>query len=345
MYVKTADARTLPPTAQEDLRRKAIAARRAGQSVTAVAGLFGVSRQAVYNWQARHAAGGAAGLAARKRGKPPAPKLSSRQAARIRRMIRNRHPEQLLLPFALWTREAVQQLMARQCGVAVSIRTVGRYLKDWGFTPQRPARKALEQNPVAVRRWLREEYPQVAARAKRENAAILWGDQMGVRSDQPGGRSYAPRGQTPRVPASGQRFWCNQMSAVSNQGKLYFMVFRRSFRVPVFLEFLRRLVRQARRKVLLIVDRHPVHRAARVKTWLAARSEDIQLVFLPAYSPELNPDEYLNQDVKAHAARQRPRHVLEMEAQLRSYLRATQKRPELVRRYFQAEPVRYAAAV
>ena len=259
-------------------------------------------------------------------------------------MIRNRHPEQLLLPFALWTREAVQQLIARECGVAVSIRTVGRYLKAWGFTPQRPARKALEQNPAAVRHWLREEYPALRARAKREKAAILWGDQMGLRSDQAGGRSYAPRGRTPRMPTTGRRFSCNQISAVSNQGKLYFMVFRRSFRVPVFLEFLRRLVRQTRRKVLLIVDRHPVHRAARVKRWLAAHRADIELVFLPAYSPELNPDEYLNQDVKAHAARQRPRDALELEAQLRSYLRATQKRPELVRRYFQAEPVRYAAA-
>jgi transposase len=344
--MKIADARTLPPVAQEDLRRKGIAALRAGRSVTAVASLFGVSRQAVYNWQARYAADGAGGLAARQRGKRPAPKLNARQAARIRRLITNRHPEQWLLPFALWTREGVQQLITRQCGVVVSVRTVGRYLKAWGFTPQRPARKALEQNPAAVRRWLREEYPAVRVRAKRENAAVLWSDQMGVRSDQAGGRSYAPRGQTPRIPSTGQRFSCNQMSAVSNQGKLCFMVFRRRFRVPVFLEFLRRLVRQMRRKVFLIVDRHPVHRAARVKAWLAAHGEQMVLVFLPAYSPELNPDEYLNQDVKANAvATQRPRDAAELEASLRSYLRATQKRPELVRRYFQAEPVRYAAAV
>jgi len=344
--MKIADARTLPPVAQEDLRRKAIAARQAGQSVTAVAELLGVSRQAVYNWQARYRAGGASGLAARKRGKPPAPKLNARQAARIRRLITNRHPEQLLLPFALWTREAVQQLIARRCGVAVSIRTVGRYLKAWGFTPQRPARQALEQNPAAVRRWLEQEYPAVRARAKRENALILWGDQMGVRSDQAGGRSYAPRGRTPRIPATAQRFSCNQMSAVSNQGKLYFMVFRRRFRAPVFVEFLRRLVRQVGRKVFLIIDRHPVHRAARAQAWLAKHLRQIELVWLPAYSPELNPDEYLNQDVKANAvATQRPRDAAELEASLRSYLRATQKRPELVRRYFQAEPVRYAAAV
>ncbi len=331
--------------AQQDLRRKAIAARQAGEAVTLVAKRLGVSRQAVYNWQARYQAGGAAGLAARKRGKPPAPKLNARQAARIRRLITNRHPEQLLLPFVLWTRAAVQQLIVRRCGVAVSVRTVGRYLKAWGFTPQRPARKALEQNPVAVRRWLAQEYPAVQARAQREKAVILWADQMGVRSDQPGGRSYAPRGRTPRIPTTGQRFSCNQMSAVSNQGQLYFMVFRRRFRAPLFVEFLRRLARQVQRKVFLIVDRHPVHRAARVTAWLARHRRQIELVFLPAYSP-VNPDEYLNQDVKANAvATQRPRDADELEASLRSYLRATQKRPALVRRYFQAEPVRYAAAV
>lgn len=139
-------------------------------------------------WGAR-AAGGARALAARKRSKPPTPKLDARRARRIRRLIPHRHPDQLLLPFALWTREAVQPLIARQCGVQVSIRTVGRYLRAWGFTPQRPARKALEQNPVAVRRWLEQEYPAVRARAKRQNAGILRADPMGVRSDQAGVRA------------------------------------------------------------------------------------------------------------------------------------------------------------
>lgn len=339
------DARTLPPAAQEDLRRKALVALDAGRPVAEVAELFGVSRQAVYNWIARRRAGGARGLAARKRGKPPTPKLDVRQARRIRRLITNRHPEQLLLPFALWTRAAVQQLIARQCGVRVSIWTVGRYLKAWGFTPQRPARRALEQNPVAVRRWLRQEYPAVQARAKREQAEILWADQMGVRSDQAGGRSYAPRGRTPVIPSAGRRFSCNQMSAISNHGTLYFMVFRQRFRVGVFLEFLRRLIRQAQRKVFLIVDRHPVHRAACVRRFLSGQADRIELIFLPPYSPELNPDEFLNQDVKANAvAATRPRDLAELESHLRRYLRATQRQPELVKRYFQAQSVRYAAA-
>lgn len=339
------DARTLPPAAQEDLRRKALVALDAGRPVAEVAELFGVSRQAVYNWIARRRAGGVRALAARKRGKPPAPKLDARQARRIRRLITKRHPEQLLLLFALWTRAAVQQLIARQCGVRVSIWTVGRYLKAWGFTPQRPARRALEQNPAAVRRWLRQEYPAVQARAKREQAEILWADPRGVRSDQAGGRSYAPRGRTPVIPSARRRFGCNQMSAISNHGTLYFMVFRQRFRVAVFLEFLRRLIRQARRKGFLIVDRHPVHRAARVRRFLAAHADRLELICLPPYSPELNPDEFLNQDVKANAvAATRPRDLAELESHLRRYLRATQRQPELVKRYFQARSVCYAAA-
>ena len=201
--MKIADARTLPPVAQEELRRKAIAARQAGQSVTAVAGLLGVSRQAVYNWQARYRAGRAAGLAARKRGRPPAPKLSGRQAARIGRLITNRHPEQLLLPFALCTREAVQQLIARDCGVQDLIWTVGRYLREWGFTPQKPARRALERDPAAVRRWLREEYPAIQRAARAENAEMFRGDEMGLRIDHAAGRPYAPSGCTPVIVISG----------------------------------------------------------------------------------------------------------------------------------------------
>jgi transposase len=283
--MELADARTLPPAAQEDLRRKALVALDQGRSVGQVAELFGVSRQAVYNWIARRQVGGTRGLAARKRGKPPTPKLDARHARQIRRLITRRHPEPLLLPFALWTRDAVQQLIARRCGVRISVWTVGRYLKAWGFMPQRPARKALEQNPVAVRRWLKAEYPAVQARAKRENAEILWGDQMGVRSDQAGGRWYAPRGRRPAIPSTGRRFSCNQMSAISNHGTLYFMVFRQRFRVAVFLEFLRRLIRQAKRKVFLIVDRHSVHRAARVRKFLAKHADRIELVFLPPYVP------------------------------------------------------------
>lgn len=342
--MKTSDARTLPPAAQEDLRRKAVQAVRDGRSQGEVARLFGVARPTVNKWCQQHVAGGSRALAAQKRGRRPGKTLPSAQAASVRRKIIDRCPDQLRLPFALWTREAVQQLIAREWGVQVSIWTVGRYLRDWGFTPQKPARRALERDPVAVRRWLRVDYPQIVSLAKAENAELFWGDEMGLRSDHAAGRSYALIGQTPLIVLSGRRFGCNMISAITNRGKLYFMVFRGRFTAKVFLKFLKRLVRQVGRLLFLIVDGHAVHRAAAVRDWLDQNHARIRLFFLPAYSPDLNPDEYLNQDVKSNAVgRQRPRDADEMIANVRGYLRGTQRQPELVARYFHAEPVRYAA--
>lgn len=327
------------------MRRKAVRAVRQGKTQGEVARLFGVARPTVNRWCQEYKAGGARGLAARRRGRRPGKTLSARQAARVRRKIIGRCPNQLRLPFALWTREAVQQLIARDCGVKVSIWTVGRYLRDWGFSPQKPARRALERDPVAVRRWLEKEYPAIQTRAKVENAEIFWGDEMGLRSDHAAGRSYAPIGRTPQITISGRRFGCNMISAITNRGKLYFMVFRGRFTASVFLAFLRRLVRQAGRLLFLIVDGHPVHRAAAVRRWLDANRDRLRLFFLPAYSPELNPDEYLNQDVKSNAVgRRRAGNADELLANVRSYLRSTQGQPELVARYFHAEPVRYAEA-
>jgi transposase len=341
--MRTIDARQLPPTAQADLRRKAVAAVRAGQSKTEVARLFGVARQTVHSWVNAYQEGGAAALKARRRGRRPGKRLSGKQSAVIRRRIRDRHPDQLKLPFYLWTREAVGELIAREFGIEVSVWTVGRYLGDWGFTPQRPARRAWEQNPKAVRRWLREEYPAIRKQARAEKAEIYWEDEMGLRSDHAAGRSYAPRGQTPAIPTSGNRFGCNLVSAITNRGRLYFSVFRGSFTTKVFLEFLRRLVKQVKRKVFLILDGHPVHRARAVTHWLARHTERIRVFRLPPYSPELNPDEYLNQDVKTNAAgRQRPRDADEMMGNIRGYLRSTQRQPALVVNYFHAESVRYA---
>ena len=341
--MRTIDARKLPPTAQADLRRKAVAAVRAGQSKTEVARLFGVARQTVHTWVNAYQEGGAAALKARRRGRRPGKRLSGKQSAVIRRRIRDRHPDQLKLPFYLWTREAVGELIAREFGIEVSIWTVGRYLGDWGFTSQKPARRAWEQNPKAVRRWLREEHPAIRKQAKAEKAEIYWEDEMGLRSDHAAGRSYAPRGQTPAIPTSGNRFGCNLVSAISNRGRLYFSVFRGSFTTKVFLEFLRRLVKQVKRKVFLILDGHPVHRARAVTHWLARHTERIRVFRLPPYSPELNPDEYLNQDVKTNAAgRQRPRDADEMMGNIRGYLRSTQRQPALVVNYFHAESVRYA---
>jgi len=338
------DARRLSPDAQEDLRRRVIAAIQDGVSPTAAARTFGVSRQSVHNWMNRVERDGRRGLKSRKRGPRRISRLAPLEAALTVRTVTDRYPDQVKLPFALWTREAVQLFIERRFGVAVSVWTVGRYLKRWGLTPQKPVRRAFEQDPEAVRAWLQDEYPAIAAAAKRERARIHWGDEMGLRSDHQAGTTYGRRGQTPVIPGTGQRFRCNMISTVTNRGRLSFMVFKERFTSRVFLEFLSRLVRQSSRKVYLIVDGHPVHRSRAVQQWLDEHAGQIRLFRLPAYSPELNPDELLNQDVKTNAVgRQRPSDQRQMIATVRSYARSTQRHPQIVRAYFREEHVRYAA--
>jgi transposase len=311
---------------------------------TEAAEVFGVARPTVTKWVTAYETSGAPALKAKRRGRPPGTQLAPHQAALTVRLITDRCPDQLRLPFALWTREAVQQLLAERFGLTVSVWTVGRYLKRWGLTPQKPLRRAFEQDPAAVRRWLAEEYPAIQAAAKQAGATIHWGDEMGLRSDHQTGTSYGRKGRTPIIPGTGQRFRCNVLSTVTNRGQLAVMVFKEGLRGAVFLRFLIRLLRHNPTPVFLIVDRHPVHRAKAVQRWLADRTERIRLYFLPAYSPELNPDEYLNHDVKSNAlGRRRPRHQAEMIGTVRASLRSRQRRPAHIRSYLRAEPVQYAA--
>jgi len=338
------DARTLPSIAQEDLRRKVLRAILEGEKQMEAAQIFGVTRQAVGKWVKKYREGGVRALRARKRGRPSKSSLLPWQAAQIAKAVVHRYPEQLKLPFYLWTREAVAELIERKFKIRLSRWTVGRYLAQWGFTPQKPMRKAFEQDPEQVRRWLEEKYPEIRKLAKLKKAEIYWGDEMGLRSDHACGRSYGRRGETPVIPGTGQRFGCNMVSAITNRGRLYFMIFKRRFRAEVFMEFLRRLVRQVPRYIFLIIDQHPVHVGAKVKKWFKKNEKRIQVFYLPSYSPDLNPDEKLNQDVKSNAVgRRRPHDQNQMMRNVRSYLYSRQQKPHVVKKYFEADSVRYAA--
>lgn len=344
--MKKTDARSLSPEAQEAIRLRAVKAVREGMSQTQAAIHFEVARGTVSKWMDQFRRGGMRALAKKRQGRPKGTsRLKGWQAAGVVRTITDRTPEQLKMPFVLWTREAVRDLIAARHGLRLSLTTVGRWLKRWGFTPQKPVRRAWEQDSRRVRQWLKVTYPQVRAEAKQAGGEIHWGDEMGLRSDHQTGRSYGRKGQTPVIGGTGQRFGCNMISSVTNRGTLRFMVFHGRFTAQVFLEFLKRLVKSAKRKVFLIVDRHRAHCAQAVQKWLAAHPEQIRLILLPPYSPELNPDEMLNQDVKANAlGRRRPHNQQDMMADVRGYLRSTQKQPEVVKGYFRAPSVRYAMA-
>jgi transposase len=340
------DVRSLSPEQQELLRLKAVDMLKAGVKQVEIARLLGVHKDTVGRWAKKLRTKGKKSLARRKKGGPPPTRLTAPQCRWICQQIEEKHPEQLKLPFALWTREAIAALIQQKYGLIIPLRTLSDYLKRWGFTPQRPAKQAIEQKPETVKKWLEEEYPTIEAKAKAENGLIYWGDEMGLRSDHQAGRSFSPKGKTPVVSVSGNRFRCNMISALTNRGQLAFSVFEGNFVVPVFLAFLERLIRHAKgRKVFLIVDGHPVHRAKLVKEWLKNKCALLALFYLPGYSPERNPDELLNQELKATVyAAGRPTSKKDLKHKLKAKLYSIQKQPHKIQAYFQKSSVSYAAA-
>ena len=271
--------------------------------------------------------------------------LSAAQEKGIRRLILDQTPDQLKLPFALWTRKAVGQIIWRRHSLRLPVRTLGEYLKRWGFTVQKPVQKALEQRPAAVRRWLRQAYPAIVVQAKAEGAEIYWGDQTGCNNQPNAVRGYAPQGQTPQVVRSARRFTRSVMSAVTNKGSLRWMVYKGALNAPRLIEFLRRLVRQAGgRKVCLILDNLRVHHSAPVKAWIGEHAGAITVHHLPSYSPELNPDEWLNRSLKSKlAALPVPRTEAQLHRQASAQLRSCHKQPALIARCFNSPSTAYAA--
>jgi transposase len=270
--------------------------------------------------------------------------LTMAQEKQVQDWICKRCPDQLQLPFALWTRKAIQSLIKDRCRIRLSVRGVGEYLQRWGYTPQRPVRRAYERDEARVQAWLTQEYPRIKRQAQRENAEIHWGDESGLRSDESRHRGYAPRGKTPVVRLPARRKSLSLISAITNQGKVRFMVYPGALSPDLLIEFMRRLVKDAERKVLLILDNLNVHKAKKVRAWLDERSEQIEVFFLPPYSPELNPDEYLNGDLKRAVHQDVPaRDAGELRSLATKHLRAIQRSRHRVKRYFAHPSIRYAA--
>lgn len=344
--MKIKSARELGPSELYERRKQAVALFRKGMTRTDIAPLVGAHRNVVGEWIAAWKSGGIQALKPAAPGRPTGSgrRLAAEQEKTIQRCIRDRCPDQYKLPFALWTRDAVRQLIRERFGVALPIRTVGRYLERWGFTPQKPVRRAYERSEPAVRKWLEEDYPALQQKARQEGAEIHWGDETGLRSDDVNGRGYAPRGRTPVRRVKGTPEKTNMISTVTNQGKVRFMFYRERLNARVLIRFLRRVVRSAGRKVLLILDNLRVHHAHVVKQWVHEHVDEIELFYLPSYCPDLNPDEFLNCDLKAEVS-QRPdsRRKGEWERTSLRAMRSIQKQPHRVRKYFEAKTIIYAA--
>ena len=340
------DARTLPSAAQDQLRRQSIQLHKDGMSFVKIALLLGINRNSPAKWWQLYLSGGMKAITSKRRGITTGMNrtLTKEQEAQVQKSIIDKTPDQYKLTFALWTRQAVRDLIRLLTGIDMPIRTVGEYLKRWGFTPQKPLKRAYEQRPEAVKKWKEEEFPAIHARAMEEDAEIHWGDETGLRSDGQYGRSYAPKGHTPEIRLSAKRTSVSMISTVTNRGKVRFMMLDAPLNAQVLITFLKRLIRDAGRKVFLILDNLRDHHAKIVQAWLEEHKEEIEVFYLPSYSPELNPDEYLNGHLKSGVHSQPPfRSNEKLKAAVVSYMRKLQRRPSTIMNYFKHHAVRYAA--
>ncbi len=336
------DARKLPRNVLEEKRRLAHQLRKRGMTRAEIGEIVGVHADTVGRWLKLDKGNLKVNRGGRKLGE--ARRLSSVEEKAIRAKVIDKTPDQLKLSHALWTRKAVQDLIERETGLSVPVRTVGDYLKRWGMTPQKPQKRAYEQRAPEVQRWLRDEYPEIKAKATRENAEIYWGDETGLRNDCQHERGYALKGQTSVIRLNAKRVALNMISAVTNQGKLRFWLFEGSMNADVLIDFMWHLTKDAKRKVIMILDNLKVHHSRPVKEWLEEHKSMIEVHYLPAYSPELNPNEYLNCDLKAGVHSGIPaRDKKQLRDKASKHMRMLQKKPSRVRSYFEHEKIRYAA--
>lgn len=341
------DARKLSREAQDEMRRQAMRLREELQLPWhEIARVVGVHVRTVLGWSKRYTTQGMSGLKSKTRGRRylSGRTLSLAQEQHLRSIIVGKDPNQLSLPFALWNRRAVMQLVKRLFDIDMPIRTVGEYLLRWGYTPQRPMKRALERNPVQVAQWLADTYPAIQARAKAENALIYWGDETAVAEDGHWLRGYAPRGRTPVLTAPARRHGLTMVSAVSNQGLVRFQFLHEAMNALRLIEFLAKLIADHERKVFLILDNLRVHHAKLVSAWLQEHKDAIEVFYLPPYSPEINPDEYLHRDFKTRLrSSNRSTNKKDLLAKAVAFMEFLVTSPARVMAYFQHDAVRYAS--
>jgi len=338
------DGRKLDHKTLEQMRFRAVARVKAGGRPGEVAATMGVHPKTVYRWRRAEKEGGKEALKAKPiPGRPP--KLDEAQRKLVYDWVVGGDPSQQMLDFSLWTRDLVRQLVKHQFGVEMSLSAVGRMLKKMGLSPQRPLRRAFQQDEKAVQAWKQTVYPQIAADARARGAVVYFADEASVRSDYHSGTTWGAVGKTPVVKATGRRFSVNMVSAVSAQGLLRFQIVEGKMTAELFLGFCKRLLADAGRPVILVCDNHTTHRAKKVTRWAASTDGRFEIRYLPAYSPQLNPDEWVWNNVKhARVGRQRPKDQGELKAMAVSALHRLQRLPATIQGFFGDPDLAYISA-
>jgi transposase len=307
-----------------------------------------ITQGVVYSWRKLYSEGGVKALKIKDRGvkKGTGAKLTKDQEEQIIRLIIDKNPKQLQFKFALWTREAVKQLIKEVIGEELPISTVGDYLKRWQFTSKKPIKRAYERKDAQTKAWLNEEYPRIKKQAKKEDAEIWWADETACVSLPSNLKGYAKIGSKhkPVLKHPAKKFKINMISAITNTGKTMFSLYDESVNVEKFIDFLEKVIESADKKVYMIVDNLRVHHAKLVTSWIEKHKDKIAIFYLPPYSPDYNPDEYLNQDYKRNANKNRiPENKKQLEENTLAYMNDLVKNKEKVANFFKHPSIVYAA--
>jgi transposase len=344
--MKKEDARKLDTAAQQEKRNTAARLFKKEFEVKEIAKIAGVHYSRIYEWKRLYKQGGVEALKIKKRGrvKNTCKVLTPKQEKHIISLLIDKTPKELKFKFALWTRESVKALIDRECDMNMPISTVGNYLKQWQFTSKKPIKRAYERNDAKAKAWIEEEYPKIKSEAKAQDAAIWWADETSCVSLPNTLKGYAPKGIKPVLEHPASKFRINMISAITNTGKSMFALYDEAINAQRFIEFLQKVIDSSDKKVYMILDNLRVHHAKIVKSWIEEHQERIALFYLPAYSPDLNPDEYLNQDYKRSAnSKSIPQNVKELERNTKAYMESLQNNTQKVANFFGHEAVKYAA--
>ena len=343
------DARKLTPRELSEKRKIVIKLREKGISNKEVADIVGISPQTTSSYYAQYKREGNKIFEVKSAGCPKGTnkRLTPEQEKKIIQKLIDTNPQQLKFKFALWTREAVQTLIKYELDIDMPISTVGDYLAKWQFTSKKPIKRAYERKDSVTKTWLENEYPKIKKEAKTENADIWWADETACQSLPNNLTGYAPIGthNKPILEHTAKKFKVNMISAITNTGKSMFSLYDESINIDRFIDFCKKIIESNNgKKVYLIVDNLRVHHAKLVRAWEEENSKYIRLFYLPAYSPDYNPDEYLNQDYKQTANRNNvPKDKEQLRRNTEKYMLSLQNNPQKVANFFKHPKVKYAS--
>jgi transposase len=323
-------------------RRDAVDAVRAGEPVAVVARVLKVPHRTLFSWLARYRHGGNDALREGHRSGRQR-KVNAEVMQWLYQAITRGEPRQYQLPFCLWTLGLVRQLLKRKFGIELSKSGVCRLLAHLGLSPQRPLYRSYQRDPQAMKKYLDKTFPGLRVRARQMGAMIYFVDEAAVRSDAHRGTTWGKIGQTPQVADSGDRFSLKLVSAVSPRGDMKFRGFEGRMTGQRFVEFLRKLRADAGRPIIVIADNASYHTGGVVRRYVAESQGEVGVEHLPAYSPELNPDEQVWNHAKARLAKRFVATKQEFKAALFSIMLSIQRTRDLVLSFFQLPDTRYAA--